>query len=171
MKPSNRSFWAAFGYAGRGVWHAFRQQRNLRVHVSIALVAVFLGWLVGLSGSQWCVIILVIGLVIGLELVNTSLETLTDLASPEYHPLAGAVKDVAAGAVLVAAAGALAVGLVVFLPQLGQLGEDFMVRWHQNPVSVWAALGLWVLGEAATWIVVPDRATHEGGQDRFGETH
>jgi diacylglycerol kinase (ATP) len=52
------------------------------------------------------------------EALNTAIELLTDLASPEYHPLAGKAKDVAAGAVLIAAIGAIAIGFLVFGPHL-----------------------------------------------------
>lgn len=67
---------------------------------------------------EWLAVILCFALVIGLEAVNTALEYLTDLVSPDYHPLAGKTKDVAAAAVLIAALGAVAVGLLVFVPHV-----------------------------------------------------
>ncbi len=169
MKPGN-SFWASFGFAGRGVWHSVRHQRNLRVHVSIGLLAVTLGWLVGLSPVRWAVVVLAMALVLALELMNTGIEALVDLVSPGQHRLAGIAKDAAAGAVLVAAAASVAVGLLVYGPQLGHFGQRFMIRWHESPgfTVMWGILlGLCYV---VIWGVVPARKRREGGQNRIGGT-
>ena len=67
---------------------------------------------------EWVAISICIALVLALEALNTALEYLTDLVSPEYHPLAGKAKDAAAAAVLLVALGAIVVGLIVFIPHL-----------------------------------------------------
>ena len=67
---------------------------------------------------EWCWITLAIGLVLLAEMFNTAIEYLTDLASPEIHPLAKKTKDVASGAVLIAALVAVVIGLLIFLPKL-----------------------------------------------------
>jgi diacylglycerol kinase len=70
---------------------------------------------------EWVALVICIVLVLALEAVNTALEYLTDLVSPEYHPLAGKAKDVAAAAVLIAAIGAVWVGILIFMPYLSAL--------------------------------------------------
>ena len=72
----------------------------------------------GLRGTELAILLLTIGFVLVLEALNTALEALVDLASPEYHPLAKIAKDVAAAAVLIAAITAVLVGLVLLLPRL-----------------------------------------------------
>jgi diacylglycerol kinase len=98
-------------------------QPNARIHLAAAMVAILAGFFFRISSLEWVAIVLCIALVFALEAVNTALEFLTDLVSPDFHPLAGKAKDVAAAAVLVAALGAAAAGLIIFLPKiLGLLG-------------------------------------------------
>ena len=108
---------ATFRYALRGVGLLFAAL-NIWVLSAATLLTVGAGWYFSISGPEWCAVILAIALVWTAEALNTALERLTDLVSPQHHPLAGQAKDIAAGAVLIAAIGALCVGLVVFLPRL-----------------------------------------------------
>ncbi|MCY0879139.1 MAG: diacylglycerol kinase family protein [Firmicutes bacterium] len=169
MKPRN-NFWAAFGYAGRGIWYALRRQRNLRVHVSVAMAVVWLAWVGHASRWQWSALTLAMALVLSLELMNTAVEAVVDLASPTFHVLAKAAKDASAGAVLVSAGASVVIGLLVFLPQLGHFGQDFMVRWHETPWLVGGVMAAMAAAYAVLWGKVPLRQAHEGGQNRFGET-
>jgi len=112
---------ASFGHAFRGVGAALRSELHLQFH-AVATVAVVGGGLYfGLSGTEWALVALAVAGVWAAELFNTAIETLTNLVSPEYHPLAGRTKDVAAGAVLLAALGALVVGALVFGPKIWPL--------------------------------------------------
>jgi diacylglycerol kinase len=111
-------FARSFSFAGQGIWYAVRTQRNMRVHVLAALAAVGAGLALRISTADWACIVLAIGLVLTAEALNTVVEALTDLAAPQFHPLAKIAKDTAAGAVLIASAAALAAGLVIFLPRL-----------------------------------------------------
>lgn len=108
----------SFKYAGEGVWHAMQTQRNFRVHLLAAVMVATLGHWLGLPPGSWAILILTIGTVLWAELVNTAAETLVDLVSPDYHPLAKQVKDLAAGAVLVMAITAVVVGLLLLGPPL-----------------------------------------------------
>lgn len=108
----------SFGYAFKGIGYAAATQLNFRIHLVAALLAIGLGFAVRLSINEWLWIILCIALVLILELVNTAIEALTDLASPGYHELAGHAKDVCAAAVVLAAAFAVITGLIIFLPKL-----------------------------------------------------
>lgn len=113
-----RSLWKSFGYALEGLRHAVRTQRNLRIHLVIAALAVGIGIFLRLEYVQWAILAITIGAVITGELINTVVETVVDLASPEYHDLAKIAKDVAAGTVLVMALTAIAVGLLILGPPL-----------------------------------------------------
>jgi diacylglycerol kinase len=111
-------FLRSFSFAGQGVWHVVRTQRNMRVHLVIALAAVVAGLILHIGAADWACVLTVIGLVLTAETLNTVVEALVDLCTDEYHPLAKVAKDMAAGAVLLSSAAAVGVGLVVFLPRL-----------------------------------------------------
>ncbi|PPL01745.1 diacylglycerol kinase family protein [Parapedobacter indicus] len=102
----------------RGIFETFRSERNFKIHLGCAALAIALGIWTRLSASDWRWIALCITVVFVLELLNTALEAVVDLLSPNYHPLAKKAKDAAAGAVLVGAIFALIVGASVFLPKL-----------------------------------------------------
>lgn len=106
---------ASFGHAWRGL-SVFVAQPNARIHCGAATAVVALGAWHGVSAMEWALLVLAIALVMGAEAINTALEYLVDLASPEWHPLARNAKDVAAGAVLICSIGAAVVGALVFVP-------------------------------------------------------
>ncbi len=114
-------FIAGFGHAFRGLWYALRTQTNMRVHLSIAMVAILMGILLHISTVEFAVIFVTIAIVFTAEMFNTVFELSIDLASPQYHPLAKIAKDMAAGAVLLSTILAVAVGLCVFGPHLWAL--------------------------------------------------
>lgn len=90
----------------------------MKIHWAAAAMAVGLGVWLGLTPGEWAAVSLACAAVLGAECMNTAVEAVVDLASPERHPLAKRAKDCAAGAVLLCALGALATGLLVFLPKL-----------------------------------------------------
>lgn len=113
-------FLIAFRHAFSGLWEAIRTQRNARIHAAATLLVLGLaGWL-GLQPMGWALLIVAIGLVWTAELLNTSLEALMDLATPDLHPLVRTSKDVAAAAVLVASAAAAVIGFLILGPPLWQ---------------------------------------------------
>lgn len=109
---------ASFGYAFAGLYHLLRTQRNAQIHCAIGLLALALGLFFGISRLEWIALVLTCALVLAAEGVNTAIEAVVDLASPEIHPLAKTAKDVAAGTVLLAAIASVIVGLLIFLPYL-----------------------------------------------------
>ena len=123
MKPPARArnFWQSLAFAFAGVRHALRSQRNLRIQFAIAAAVIIAGLVLRISRTEWAVVITLIALVIGLELLNTAIEALVDLASPAPHPLAKVANDTAAGAILVVALGSAAAGLIILLPRLWHL--------------------------------------------------
>jgi diacylglycerol kinase len=114
----SRNILESFRFACEGLWYALRTQRNTRIHLSIAAAVVVVGLCLNLSHVQWAVLTLTIGFVLVSEMLNTVAETLVDLISPGYHPLAKVVKDVTAGAVLLTAIVSVVVGLLVLGPPL-----------------------------------------------------
>jgi len=96
----------------------FRTQVNARIHAVVAVAAIVAGFVLHISAWEWCAVIGAIGLVLVAEAINTAVEAVVDLASPEVHPLAERAKDVAAGAVLIGAAVSVIIGLLVFGPHL-----------------------------------------------------
>ncbi len=109
---------ASFRYAFAGIDHLFRTQRNAQIHVAISIAVVIAGLLFRIERLEWLALILTIMLVLAAEGINTAIEAVVDLASPQRHPLAKIAKDVAAGTVLLSAIGAVIIGMLVFLPRI-----------------------------------------------------
>ena len=111
----------SFGYAFRGLKVLLQSQQNARIHALATVLVVVAGVVLRLSPVEWGLVALAIAGVWAAEAINTAIEALVDLASPEHHPLAARAKDVAAGAVLAAAIGSAVVGGFVFGPHLLRL--------------------------------------------------
>jgi diacylglycerol kinase len=111
-----KRFINSVGYAVHGMASAWRIERNLKIESAIAILAVMLGFYVGLTFEKWCSIILSIGLVITAELFNSAIERLGNKAAAGARdPLVKTAKDIAAGAVLAASLAALAIGIIILL--------------------------------------------------------
>ncbi|MDO7743798.1 MAG: diacylglycerol kinase family protein [Pedobacter sp.] len=108
----------SFGYALSGIAYTTKTQLNFKIHLLAVAVVILLGWFLKLTTSEWLWIVSAIGLVLVTELVNTAIELLVDLVSPDFNPQAGKIKDIAAGAVLIAAAIAVVTGAIIFIPKL-----------------------------------------------------
>ncbi|MEM6879033.1 MAG: diacylglycerol kinase family protein [Bacteroidota bacterium] len=119
------SYWRkrmeAFGHAFRGMADLISHHPHAKLHLLATLMILFLGILLSFERWEWVAVLICMGLVWTAEALNTALEYLTDLVSPEYHPLAGKAKDMAAAAVLCAALASLVVGLLLAGPKLWQL--------------------------------------------------
>src|SRR5262249_33462240 len=108
----------SFRCAIRGIRVMLASQYNAWLHAFATVCVVMAGIVFRLTIAEWCWIKLAIVAVWSAEALHTAFEFLTDVASPEFHPLAGKAKDVAAGAVLITAMGAVVIGLLVFGPRL-----------------------------------------------------
>jgi len=108
----------SFGHAFAGIVHVVRTQRNAWIHAIATVTVVALGLWLRIPAAQWAPLLLAIALVWMAEFINTALEAIVDLASPERSPLARVGKDVGAAAVLIAALAAAVVGMVILLPPL-----------------------------------------------------
>jgi diacylglycerol kinase len=116
--PRRHGLMASFGFAFAGIAYLFRTQRNARIHLVIsAIVCLLAAWL-RVTRVEWAILVLTIASVLILEGLNTALEAVVDLATPQIHPLAKIAKDVMAGMVLIAAIAAVIVGLLILGPPL-----------------------------------------------------
>jgi diacylglycerol kinase len=108
----------SFRFAFHGWWYVLRTQQNAWIHAVVSLTVLALAALLRLPPRDWAVLILTIAIVWAAEFLNTALEAVVDLASPDLHPLAKIGKDVGAAAVLIAALASVLVGLLILGPPL-----------------------------------------------------
>ena len=137
----------SFRWAWCGIVYCLRTQRNLRIHLVAAALALWFAGQFGLERGEYALLWLTIGLVVAAELFNTAAEKLTDLCCPGFDRRAGLVKDIAAGAVLLAAAAALGVGASLFWQpalwrQMLQQPRQLVIPLAIAVVGVWAVFGL-----------------------------
>ncbi|HIS69445.1 MAG TPA: diacylglycerol kinase family protein [Candidatus Gallacutalibacter stercoravium] len=107
-------FLKSFGYAFRGIVFCLKNERNMRVHATVAVYVLVFSLFFALSREQYALLFLAIAGVMSAEMFNTAAEKLADQASEEYNPLVRIAKDVAAGAVLICAIFAVVVGICLF---------------------------------------------------------
>ena len=118
MEKVLRQHHISFKNAFAGLWFALRTQPNFRVHLILSLAAIALGWYVQITRLEFIIIIFTIILGFSAEMINTSLEAMTDLITKEWRTEAKVAKDVAAGMMLTVAFGAIAVAIIIFGPYL-----------------------------------------------------
>ncbi len=116
-KKSKNIFYS-FKYAFEGIFYGIKNARNLQIDIVIAILVTICGFLFNISILEWTLVLICFALVMSLELVNTAIEEVVNLASPNIHPLAKVSKDVAAGAVLLSAIFSSIIGIIIFLPKL-----------------------------------------------------
>lgn len=104
----------SFKFAFKGIADLFQSQMNARIHAFFMVLVIGGGFFFDISKTEWLMCIIAMAMVLAAEAMNTALEYLTDLVSPEYHPLAGKAKDAAAAAVLILAIAAAIIGFMVF---------------------------------------------------------
>ena len=131
QRSKKRSSWkiakdlpTSFLYAAKGLGYSFSTQRNFRIHVGFAFGAFVLGFVLGLNKSDLAIMALTATSVLVVELLNTAIESVVDLAiGKRFHPLAQIAKDCSAGAVLVASISSVLIAvLLLFPPLLKNLG-------------------------------------------------
>lgn len=111
-------FFRAFVYASNGVVHAVRTERNIKFHLVATVIVIVAGLILKLSLMEWCIVSVLIGGMLSLELMNSAIERVVDLVTEEILPLARQAKDLAAGAVFIYAIVSAIIGLLLFIPKL-----------------------------------------------------
>ncbi|MCW3108209.1 MAG: diacylglycerol kinase family protein [Segetibacter sp.] len=112
------NFLKAFAYAFNGLVIFFRHERNGRIQLLIAVVVVLLAWWLGISATEWMVVLGCIAIVLSFEMINSSIEKLCNLVHPKYHPAVKTIKDMSAGAVLFVAVLSAIIGAIIFIPKI-----------------------------------------------------
>lgn len=107
-----------FRYAIRGAWLLMRNEPSIQVQTAIACIMIIAGYFFHISTIEWMLQIVVIGLVLSIEALNTSIEKLADFVHPQHHEKIGSIKDIGAGAVFIAAVGAVIVACIIYIPKL-----------------------------------------------------
>jgi undecaprenol kinase len=108
----------SFSYAFSGIKTAYKNEPNLRIHTFFAVSAIITATFLHVSTIEWLLMTFTVFYVITLELLNTVLEAMVNLVSPEVQPFAKIAKDVSAACVLLAAFMSVIVGIVIFLPKI-----------------------------------------------------
>lgn len=108
----------SFGYAFKGIDDVISNEPNMKIHVSVAILVVIMAFLLKISMIEWIILVLLIGLVLAAEVINTTIENLVDMYTKDYNERAKVVKDTAAGTVLILAITSAIIGLMIFVPKI-----------------------------------------------------
>ena len=108
----------SLGFAAKGAFKLITTEHSIMVQSSIAVLMIIAGFYFEISHEEWLIQTLAIGLVLGIEGLNTAVEKVADFIHPSYHEKIGFIKDIAAGAVFFAAITAIAVGCIIYIPKL-----------------------------------------------------
>ena len=108
----------SFKYAFEGLWYVIRTQHNAWIHAVFTVAVIVFGFWLQITLFEWAMLVLCMMAVWMGEFMNTAVEAVVDMVSPEFHPLAKVAKDVAAASVLLGAIGSAIVGLIIFGPRL-----------------------------------------------------
>ena len=123
----NKHFIASLEFAVQGIKTVFREERNMRTHIFMGVVAIIMGFIFRLAITEWLWLLLVIFLVLVMEIINTVFENVVDMVTDfHFHPIGKKIKDMAAGAVLLTTFFAVVVGVLLFVPKIWQLIQDFL---------------------------------------------
>jgi diacylglycerol kinase (ATP) len=131
-----RRFTDSFNYAIEGIVHAVKTQRNMKIHMVIAILILVASLFFDFTKIELIILFLTITLVIVLEMINTAIEATIDVLANYYHPLAKIAKNVAAGAVLIAAVNAVLVGYLLFFEKLKPMTQNVIFKIKQSDTTV-----------------------------------
>lgn len=138
-----RKWLKSTNFAIEGILHGAKTQRHLRYHFISAAFVLFLSYLLGVTRIEFVVISLAVMLVITAEMLNSAVEVIVDILSPEYSERARVAKDIAAGAVLISAFGAAVLGYIILFPYLKSLFTNgFSIARHSKEESALIAVVL-----------------------------
>ncbi len=117
----NKNMISSFKYALEGLFYCLKNERNMKIHYVIMIIVIIMGLIYKISILEWYICILLFGLVISLEYMNTAIENTVDICSPEKNKIAKIAKDSAAASVLISAIVSVVIGLIIFLPKIFNL--------------------------------------------------
>ena len=126
----------SFNYAVKGIISVLKRETNMKIHFGLSSLVLLGGLLLDISKLELLILFLTITLVIFAEMINTALEEVSDLITPNYHPKIEMVKDVTAGAVLITALNAAVVGYIIFFDNLQPLTWELLHKISQVPIHL-----------------------------------
>ena len=113
-----KKLFRSFSFAFSGIIELVKSEQNARIHLLATICVVIAGFVFDISGSEWCVVIILVALIWASEAFNTAIEKLTDHLFHEYNETARIVKDISAGAVFICAIAAVLCAAIIFLPKI-----------------------------------------------------
>ncbi|MGM0217001.1 diacylglycerol kinase family protein [Enterococcus sp. AZ126] len=123
----NKHFIASLEFALQGIKTVFKEERNMRTHFIMGVLAIIIGFVFRLAISEWLWLLLAIFLVLVMEIINTVFENVVDMVTDfHFHPIGKKIKDMAAGAVLLTTGFAVVVGVLLFVPKFWQILQGFL---------------------------------------------
>ena len=141
----------SFNNAFEGIIHTLRTQRNMRIHLGVAVVVIVTALIVNVTKLELIALLISITFVLIAEMINTAVEAAIDIATTSFDPMAKLAKDIAAGSVLIASVNAIAVGYLVFAGQVADRSAHLLERLRQAPAELTlVALVLTVIAVIAT---------------------
>ncbi len=143
--PRPKNHLDSFRYAVEGIVHVFRTQRHMRFHFFTVVLVLLLGLMLGLGRTEMAVLFLVVSGVLAAEMFNTAVESVVDMITQAYHPLAKLAKDIAAGAVLITSINAAIVGTVLFFGNNRVSKLHLKVQNDPQPFQVMLTVAVLVL--------------------------
>ena len=117
-KWHNKDFLKAFKFASSGIFYTLSTQRNLKIQMIFAILAIIFGVLFKISTIEWALLVFAIMFVLFAEMMNTAIESVVDLCTEEFNEKAKIAKDVAAGAVLMSSLNSIIIGVLIFLEKI-----------------------------------------------------
>ncbi|HZJ58260.1 MAG TPA: diacylglycerol kinase [Clostridia bacterium] len=134
-----RSLVESFNDAIEGLFHAFRSERNMKIHLIIALIVLSVAVFFQVSRIEIILLFISITLVVVAEMINTAIEIIVDMIKEDYHPMAKIIKNVAAGGVLITAINAVVIGYILFYDKIDKLSLSIIKQIKTMPVHITAA--------------------------------
>jgi diacylglycerol kinase (ATP) len=126
----------SFNFAFEGIIHVLRTQRNMRIHLAVAIAVLVFGLWLGVSRLELIALLLAIAFVFITEMINSALEQAIDVATTSFDPLAKLAKDIAAGAVLIATVNAVAIGYLVFSGEVAGRSTRLLDKLRDAPARL-----------------------------------
>ena len=118
-----RRLFKSFQYAMRGLIKTFREEQNIRVQILAGVVVLFFAWFFIITKIEWILLIILIGLVLLMEILNSAVERVTDMLKPRINTYVKEIKDIMAAAVMLSSLIAVIIGMIIFIPYI----KDFLI--------------------------------------------
>lgn len=111
-----KKFFSSVFHALRGLKTAYLEEKNFRIQILIAIIVIILAIFLHITKIEWLVILMIIGVVLSLELLNSMVEKVLNIINPNKDPGIKIIKDISAAAVLIVSLMAVIIGLTIFIP-------------------------------------------------------